>query len=275
MKTWEKVVAYVILTIFTVLAVFPIYWIVLTSLKPLKLTFKQPDTIEAYVPQTWGAYNEMMLLGGFQKSFVNSAIIATCSTFMVLIISAPASYGAARLMSRKAGGRFLQSLLLSQALPGVIFLIPFLMVMKFFGLVDTHIGLILSYTTFFSPFAIWLLLGFFQDIPPELEEAARVDGCSKLTAFLRVTLPLASTGVAATAILVFIFSWNEFLFALVMTTTNAKTAPVSLFTLLAQHFAKWDVYASGSVTITIPVIIFYLIIRRYIVRGITLGGVKG
>ena len=158
--------------------------------------------------------------------------------------------------------------------PPIAFTIPFFLAYRWLGLQDTVFGLALVYLTFNLPIVIWLMQTFFAAVPEALEEAAWVDGCGVWTAFWLVTLPLAAPGVAATAVLCFIFSWNDFFYALILTRTHAVTAPVEIVNFLQYEGWEWGKIAAGGTLVMLPVVLFALLVRTYLVRGLTAGGVK-
>jgi multiple sugar transport system permease protein len=159
--------------------------------------------------------------------------------------------------------------------PGMTFAIPYFVLLQYFGLLDTHLGLIIIYFVFNLAMIVWSLASFFEDIPYELEEAAFVDGATQLQTFSRIVLPVITPGLAATAILAFILSWNEFMFALLMTRRFAKTAPVAIMNFAAYEGISWGQMTAGAMLFTLPVLVFAFVVRKYLVAGLTGGAVKG
>ncbi|MCW2240319.1 carbohydrate ABC transporter permease [Azospirillum canadense] len=211
--------------------------------------------------------------GTFPRSFVNSLLVSTLSTATSLALGVPAAYVLSRWCFR-ARGRVSLWILATRMAPPIAFTIPFFLAYRWVGLQDTVIGLALIYMTFNISIVIWFMQTFFAAIPKALEEAAWIDGCGVWQAFWRVTLPLAAPGLAATAVFCFIFSWNDFFFALILTRTNAITAPVAITNFLQYEGWEWGKIAAGGTLVMLPVLVFTLLVRKYLVRGLTAGGLK-
>jgi len=263
----------VILTLFSVIVLIPVVWMVSTSLKTTPETFTLPPriipetlTFEAYL-RIWSDYPM-----GFY--FRNSAIIVFASTTITLVFSTLAGFGLSRF-KLKGAGAFLTFLLVTQMFPSIMLLIPFFQMMKTWGLINTHLGLIVAYIAFRVPLCSWLMLGYFESIPKDLDAAASIDGLSKFQTFLRIVLPLSLPGVAATGIYAFFESWNEYLFALVLTTSETmKTLPVGVGQLIGQYRIQWNDLMSASITASVPLLIVFLFLQRYLLSGLTAGAVK-
>lgn len=206
----------------------------------------------------------------------NSLIVAVSSTILVLIIGSLAGYGFARF---KPGGNFLPFWVLSmRMLPPIAFVIPIFLIFKPFQLINTFQGLAIAYTAFNLPYAVWMMKGFFEEIPIELEESALVDGCTRITVFLRIALPLAAAGIIATGIFCFILSWNEFMLALVlMRTKETFTIPVGeyVFYYGPTSGMKWGAASATAILALIPIFVMSVVIQKYLVRGLTFGAIKG
>jgi multiple sugar transport system permease protein len=209
----------------------------------------------------------------FSHFIQNSAIAAVSSTAVAVIFGAPAAYTLARFRF-KARSNLAFWILSLRMTPPIAAIIPLFILLRTFQLLDTLQGLILVYTTFNLPFVIWLMRGFFEDLPIELEESAMVEGCSRYGAFFRVALVLASPGLAAAAIFTFLFTWNEFLFALILTGTSARTMPVAVQLFMRETGIDWGHMCAAAVVMMVPMLIFTLFIKRYLVRGLTFGAVK-
>lgn len=250
---------------------FPIYWTVLTAFKPSGL-------ISAHTPVFWFTptlehFRTIFTQRDLLASLANSAIVASISTVAAVTLGAPAAYAFARFRFR--GREELAFFFLSMRMtPPVAVVLPFFLIARDLGLLDSHLVLILAYTTFNVGFVIWLLRGFFAEIPREIDEAAMVDGCSQFGAFARVVLPLAAPGLAAAAIICFIFCWNEFLFALILTSFQAKTLPVTAAGFVTDRLVLWGNLCATAVVMFLPVAVFALLVRRHLVRGLTMGGIK-
>lgn len=256
-----------------VLAVFlfPVFYLLLISIKTQVDAFKYPP-VWIFRP-TFSNYLEVFELYPFGRFLLNSLLVASASTLVAVVLGAMAAYALARFTFRRS--KDLAFWILSVRMtPPVAAIIPIFIIMRTLGLLDTWAGLVLAYTTMNLPFATWLLRGFFQDIPRELDESALVDGCSWFTAFLRVALPLAAPGIVVTAIFVFIFSWNEFLLALILTATKSQTLPVAVTGFIRETGIMWGHMAAAGVVIMAPMALFSLAAQRYMVRGLTMGAIK-
>lgn len=250
---------------------FPVLYLVLTSLKTQVDAFKYPP-VWIFTP-TFSNYTEVFDLYPFGRFLVNSLVVASGSTIVAVLLGAMAAYALARFTFRRS--KDLAFWILSiRMTPPVAAIIPIFIIMRMLGLLDTWASMIIAYSTMNLPFATWLLRGFFREIPRELDESALVDGCSWFTAFLRVALPLAAPGLVVTAIFVFIFSWNEFLFALILTATNSETLPVAVTGFIRETGIMWGHMAAAGVVIMMPMVLFSLAVQRYMVRGLTMGAIK-
>jgi ABC-type glycerol-3-phosphate transport system permease component len=173
------------------------------------------------------------------------------------------------------GRLFLTSILVARMVPGIAIVIPIYLAASRLGLLDTYIVLITIYTAFNLPFAIWLLRGFFREVPGEVREAAIIDGASEIQVFARIVLPLVSTGFVATGVFVFIAAWNEFLFALALTNAHSATAPLAIIGFRNEYGVQWAEIGAAALLISSPVVLFAVIMQKYLVRGLTMGSVKG
>lgn len=249
----------------------PYLWMVLISLKP-KVDIFEPGkliftpTLENYVSIIQDAH--------ILDYFVNSAIVSVVSTAVSLVIGSFAAYGFARFWWKKRESTAF--LVLSQRmLPAMAIVIPYFLMAMAAGLLDTKIILILCYLLFNIPFTILMMRGFFEDIPIEIEEAGKIDGCSRLQVLKELILPLSMPGLTATAIFCLINSWNEFVFANFLTSVNAKTVPTSVMLFLSVSGTKWGEMAATGVLSSLPVIVFGVAVQKYMIRGLTFGAVKG
>ena len=204
----------------------------------------------------------------------NSLIVAGLNTLLCLIVGSMAAYGLARFKFRGADNIAFWILSI-RMMPPVAAIIPIYILMKSLRLLDTPWCLVITYLTFNLPFVVWMMKGFFEEIPREIEESALIDGCSDFSVFFRIALPLVAPGLAATAILVFIFSWNEFLFALILTGTKAVTLPVGIIGYMKETGINWGYMTAGGMLALIPVIVFMLLVQKHLVKGLTLGALKG
>jgi len=258
--------------------IFPYIWMVLSSFKPKKEIFALPPTL---IPSSFTLQNYIDLFhwGGFEKPlvriFVNSMGIGVISAILSTFIGSLAGYSFARL-NLPAGRLLLTLVIISQLFPPISLIIPIFIIMRNLGLLDTWLALILPYTAFRIVFVMWIMSGFFREIPQEMEDAAFLDGCSTLGAFIRVMLPLSVPALAACAVLSFIFCWNEFMFALILTFTPlSKTLPVVAAEAMTSESIEWGILNATGSFIAVPSLIFTFIAQRFIVRGLTSGAVKG
>lgn len=251
----------------------PLIWQLLTSLKPDHEITKLPPIF----PETPTMSHYLSIFSGhpFLRIIINSAFVASATTVLSLIIGSLCAFGLAKLKVRYKG-LILGFVLSVSMFPPIATVSPLYIIIRSLGLRDTWWALIITYTTFSLPLSIWILVNFFNSIPDEIYRAAKVDGCRPLQAFCRIMLPLAAPGLFAAAILIFIFSWNEFLFALTFTSTPAsRTIPVAIALFPGLHEVPWGDIAAASVVVTIPLIILVFIFQKRIVEGITAGSVKG
>ena len=264
---------YVPLTVFMVFLLLPILWTVLTSLKPSN----EIITLELrYLPvePTLEHYRNLFETLPFLAYFRNSMIVASGAAVVSLLLSTSAAYSVSRFRFRGRGMVMLLFLTLNM-FPIVLLLIPLFVIFRNLGLLDTHLALIIAYSTYAIPFSCWMLTGFFNAIPSELEESGLVDGCTHTGAFVRITLPLAAPAMAAVLIYIFIYSWNEFVFAAIFTrSVDGRTLPVGLSTLIGQHTLDWGLLTAGGVVIAIPAVVLFMFIQKYMRAGLTAGAVK-
>lgn len=247
---------------------FPLFWLVQMALRPADDIF---STSLVFTP----TFENFVALwkGGFPRSFLNSAVVATLSTGLSLLVGVPAAYALSRWRLRRQRAVALW-ILATRMAPPVAFTIPFYLAFRFVGLQDTLLGLALIYLTFNLALVVWMMQTFFAAVPESLEEAAWIDGCGIWEAFWRVTLPLTAPGLAATAVICFVFSWNDFFYALILTRTEAMTAPVAIVNFLQYEGWEWGKIAAGGTAVMLPVVAFTILVRRWLVHGLTAGGMK-
>jgi len=271
MKKTGDIVTYLILIAYTVLAIFPLYWLVTTS-------FKEPLNVFSVTPLgffklTLDNYKTLLFNNSFPRYLLNSMLISLIAIAITLPVGTCAGYAFARLPIRKKDTWFM-TILSTRMAPPVAFAVPIYLFIVRLGLIDSHIGLIAVYVFMNLAFCTWMTKGFFEELPPEIEEAALVDGCTRFGAFLKVAIPLTKGGLIATAILMFIFTWNEFFFASILTQNAAKTFTVHLTSFFGSRRILWGELAAASTIGSIIPIIFAVLTRRYMVRGLTMGIVK-
>ncbi len=271
MKRMNRVAIYLSVILVVFLSIAPILYLLVTSFKEPDLTFAIPP-VWNFMPTTQN-YDEVLSSTNFNKYFVNSIVIALTTTGIALTLGTLAAYGFSRFRFR---GQFWlrMSSLVPQMLPPIAIVVPLYVLFNSINWIDSRQALVVSYLTFTIPLSIWMMAGFFDDVPLELEEAAMIDGCSRFGALIRVSLPLALPGMAATAILNFLYCWNEFLYAVILTGREARTLPVIITSFMTNRAVLWGRIAASGSLVLIPVLIFALLAQRYLVRGLARGAVK-
>ncbi|EBU8132054.1 carbohydrate ABC transporter permease, partial [Salmonella enterica subsp. enterica serovar Java] len=273
MKQFRSIALVAGALLFIVAWVFPILWSVLNS-------FKTEQDILAYPPKlffepTLAAYRQVLF--GAQSILPNvwsSLVISVGTTVITMALAIPAAYALARLqMPGKRGAGFY--ILSTQMLPPVGIIIPYFLVLRNIGWMDTYQGIIIIYLSFSLPFAIWLLVSYFEEIPFEMEEAAAVDGAGRLTTLWRIIIPQVKGGIAVTVVFVFLNAWNEFLFAVVLSGNTVRPVTIAMFNFVSVEQTLWAQLAAVSVIAMLPVVILGIIAQRHIVKGLTVGAVKG
>jgi multiple sugar transport system permease protein len=303
--------AITVVMLLTVVYLVPIYWITSTAFKPRSLATTVPPTVlfepevtafiklftkrvqmigqvkpEVYDKAPWWE-KRIYDLGeriikdsagnaepsAYPSRFINSMIISVSSTLLAVAMGTLTAYGFSRF--RMPGEQdWLFFILSTRMLPPVVVAIPMFLMYRAVGLVDTHIGLIILYTAFNLSFSVWLMKGFIDEIPKEYEEAALVDGYTRMEAFFKIVLPQSATGVAATAVFCFITAWNEYAFALMMTNRRAQTAPPYIPSQLGSGVTDWTAIAAGTLLVLLPVAIFTFLLRKHLLRGVTFGAIR-
>ena len=279
-KIWKGILIAIGLAFFLL----PIYWIVATSFKqwpdifaiPPKFVFR--GTLLNYMALFNIRLEEVAKFGQMGKSlflprFMNSVVIAGVSTLLSITLGTLTAYAFSRFKV-KGEGDLLFFILSTRMLPPIVVGIPFFVLYRALSLLDTKIGLILLYMTFNLSFSVWLMKGFLDEIPKEYEEAALVDGYTRLEAFIKVILPQAISGIAATAVFCLITAWNEFFFALILTSEKARTAPPSIAAIQGSSGTNWGQIAAGVTFFLIPVVVFTFLVKKYLARGLTFGVIK-
>lgn len=271
-----RLVIYAALVCAVVAALAPVYWMLTISLKSEVDQFASPPRWLSFSP-TLAHYGDAFLSRSFGQYLATSATVAVLSTLGSVTLGTFAAYGLARFpMPAKLGQRLSLWILSTRMFPPIVSAVPLFLMMRDLRLLNTMAALVIVYTAFNLPFVVWMMRGFFQELPRELEEAAMVDGDSRLGALFRIILPLVVPGLAATAVFCLIMSWNEFLLALVLTQTDAAmTLPVGIAGRVTQYEIKWGVMSAAGVVAMLPILIFAMAVQRYLVRGLSLGAVKG
>jgi multiple sugar transport system permease protein len=274
LETATRVLVYAGLVVAMFLILFPLVWIVSTSLKGEAEVYRWPPTLIPESPSL-DAYTKIWALKNFSRFFWNSTVVSSVSTLVSVVLACLAGYGFSRFRFR--GSRFLQFLfLVTQMVPAILLLLPYFILMKQLSLLNTYTSLILAYTSFSLPFCTWMLKGFFDTIPTELDDAAMIDGCSRIHVLIRVIMPLALPGVAATAVFSFLVAWNHYLFAMGLATDpEMYTLPVGISSTMGEFRIQWNELMAGAVIATLPAVLVYSYLERYFVQGLTAGAVKG
>ncbi len=265
---------YLPLFVLMVFILFPFYWTFVTSIKPEEELY---GAVVTYWPRsvTFEAYSKLFTTTvNFLQAMKNSLIVAASTTVVSLTASTLAAYAFSRY--HFAGRKVLMSIFLcNNMFPTVLLLIPLYTIMRRLGLLYQPTSLVLSYTTFTIPFSVWLLIGFLNDLPMSLEEAAMVDGCNRGQAFVKIVLPILVPSMVATGVYIFMQSWNEYTFAMMFTNNDTRTIPVALKSLIGQLGVQWDLLTAGGIITIIPVCIMFFFAQKRLVEGLTAGAVKG
>ncbi len=248
----------------------PILWVIRTSLANRLIAYKIPP-VWFFTP-TFDNYLTIFDKYPFQQYFVNSLVISGIASIVALIIGSLAAYSIARF---RTGDPWLRlSMLSTQMLPPIALVIPIFLIMRFVQMWDTLPGLVLAYLSFNLPYTVWILISFFQSIPVEIEEAAMIDGCSRIQSLVRVIFPVALPGLLSAGVFNFILNWNEFLFALILTGRNTRTLPVAIASLWTQQGVNIGAVSAATVVTILPVVILTYVIQKSLVRNLTFGSVK-
>ena len=248
---------------------FTLAWMILSSLKTNVQATAYPP-IWLFRP-TLQNYVDVFTKNPFFSYMVNSTIIAAAAVGIGLVCGLPAAYSMAR--HRQAALGFL--VLMVRILPGIAFLVPLFVIYRRLGLINTLGGIVLTHVIVVLPLVIWIMAGFFEDIPRELEEAALIDGCSRVGTFVRIVLPLSKPGIVAATILSFIASWNNFIFVLILGGKDTITLPMAVYSFVSFEDVNWGGLTAAATVITVPILVLSLIVQRYLAGGLTMGAVKG
>lgn len=266
-------ICHIYLITLSVIAFFPLLWVLLSSVKPAGELTANPTSI---LPQNVTLENFTHVINdlNFVKNISNSLWIAFSVTIIAIVISSMAAYGIVRFFP-KFGNIMSKALVTTYLFPPILLAIPYSLVMAKFGLTNTRIGLVIVYLSFSVPYAVWMLVGFFKTVPIGIEEAARVDGANKVQVFIKIVLPLVLPGIVATAIYTFINAWNEFLYALIMINSqDLMTVSVKLRSLQGAEILNWGDMMAASTLVVVPSVIFFMVIQNKIAGGMSDGAVK-
>jgi len=252
-------------------AVFPVFWMVSISLRQPIYTF---NPAVWFFRQTLVNYIAVFVEQGFLRFLINSVIVAVFSTLLAMVIGTLAAYGFSRYRF-KYNSVFLFILLFIRTLPAIAIVIPIFLIARFLGVLDTRVLLVFVYLIFNVPFTVWMMKGFFDEIPKEIEEAGMVDGCTSLQSLRLVILPIVQPGLVATAIFCIISSWNEFIFSMILTSMRSMTAPAIVGRFLSVTGVAWGEMSAVGTMAIIPVLVFAMIVQKNMIRGLSFGAVKG
>jgi multiple sugar transport system permease protein len=253
-------------------AIAPYVWTFLTSITP-----ERDLNLEVrYFPRhpTMGNYARLFANIRFGRNVRDSLIVASGTTVLGLALTTTASYSFSRFTFRFRGPLLIQFLVINM-FPVVLLLIPLFIIMRILGFMDTYMALIIAYSTFTIPFSTWMMTSFFRAIPKELDESAQIDGLGRIGTMVRIVIPIAAPGIAATAIYIFITAWNEFIYAAVLTTSGVRTIPVALQNMVGEYQITWGLLTSGGVLAALPVIVLFFFVQKQLTGGMTAGAVKG
>lgn len=260
---------YVLVIAIVLVFSFPILWMLMMSFKTQVQNLTFPPLI-VFTP-TLENYQNAFVQNPFLKFSINSFVVATGSTLLGLLVGAPMAYAVAHF-KRQDIAFFI---LLARILPGISYLVPWFIIFNTLQMVGSYLALVLTHLTVGLPIITWMLIGAFEDVPSELEDAALIDGCGVFTTFRRIALPLTTPVMISASIIAFIFSWNNFLFSLIIAGPDTQPLPVAIFQFLSYMNINWGGLAAAATLVTTPTMIITLIAQRYIVSGFTLGAVKG
>ena len=260
---------YALAALFMAPTVFVFYWMLTLSLKPqIEATAYPPSFVRFSV--TLAGYREVFTKYPFFLYTWNSLVVATGCTLLGLAVGLPAAYSIARWRQQ----RLAVVILVARIIPGIAYLIPWYIFFRQLRMVDTYGALILTHLIVGLPIIIWVMISFFEDVPGDLEDAGLIDGCSYFGVFWRIALPLVKPGIVATAILSFVFSWNNFLFSVILAGRETRTLPIAVYNMISYEEINWGTLAAAATLITLPVLLVALVAQRHIVTGLTFGAVK-
>jgi multiple sugar transport system permease protein len=268
-NTLRQLRFYILVGLIVLPFLFPLIWIVMCSLKTQQQIISIPP--EWIFKPTLENYKSVFVENDFGFFLMNSSIIAFFSTLLSLVIGLPAAYTISRYNQKKLG----VFLLVARLMPGIAFLIPWYIAFSKLRLTDTYFALITSHMLVSLPLVVWIMTSFIDDLPYELEEAAKVDGCTVTKTFLKIILPLSTPGVVTASTLSFIFSWNNFMFSLTLSASRTKTLPIAIYNFVSYAEISWGKVMAAAVVIIAPAILLTMIFQKYVIQGLTAGATKG
>ena len=267
-KILGKIVFYIFLIVVLAFTLFPFLWMVLAAFKT-NAQVTDPNQLFIFKPY-FGNFSTVFSRYDFVKPIFNSMVVSVVSTALGLLLGLPSAYAIARAKKHMTSN----IILIVRFFPGIAFMLPWYIIFSKIGITDTYLALILSHLLINVPFIVWVMIPYFESIPVELDEAAKVDGCRTLSAFLRVILPLTGPGLITTSLLSIIFSWNNFLFSLILAGGNTRTVPLALLSFVSYASVDWGAMMAAAVVITLPILVISLLAQKYIIAGLTAGAVK-
>lgn len=267
-----RIFCYLFALIFMFIFLFPLYWTLMTSFKSHRDAFAWPPNF--FPPVSLTNYITYFNHRDFGLLMTNSIIITTISAIVSLVFGILAAYALSR-GNLRGGNSIALFMLASRFVPPMATVIPMYMLYRQIGLYDTRFGLIMIHLSMNIPYVVWMMRSFFKSVPIAVEEASWIEGCSRIGSLVRIVLPMSRAGIAATAVLTMIFSWNEFLFAMIMTGRRTRTLPASLSTFMAEAGIEWHMMATASVVVLLPALIFSILVHRNLGSGLSFGAVKG
>ena len=268
-KSVKKVIFYILLAMLLIFVLFPFFWMVLASFKS-QIDILDIDKLFKFTP-TAKNYIEVFSMYDFISPINNSLIIALFSTIAGLVFGLPAAYSVARFKLSTLS----LVILVTRIIPGLTFLVPWFLIFSRISLVDTYTSMVLTHLLVGLPLIVWIMIPYFESIPRDIEQSGLVDGCNNYQVFFRLVLPLCGPGVITCSLLSFIYSWNNFMFALILAGYRTKTLPIAIFNFIQYAQINWGGLMAAAVVITLPIILISLFLQRYIVQGLTAGAVKG
>lgn len=272
-ESGRKVVPYVFVILMVMMAIIPFVYVILTALKTQEQIYDPNQIIPTYV--SLDNFRKVLFESNFIRYFMNSVLITVITTVICMVVSIMAGYGLTRyyILGKQS---IKMTILMTRMFPGILLCIPFYIIMKQLNLIDSYVGLIMMYCSFTLPFAIWNTCAFFETIPWELEEAARIDGCSRIRSFFLVIIHVAKPGLFVTALFCFMSSWDEYMYSSIfINTTLKKTIQVGMQDFVGQYSVDWGLLMSAVVLSLIPVLIFFAVVQKNLVQGLSAGAVKG
>jgi ABC-type glycerol-3-phosphate transport system permease component len=275
-KIIKKVLIYLVLITYLIFTLLPLYWNFITSFKTAVELSNIPPTLFPLNPTLYFCI-DLFYMRHFMELIRNSVIVSLGNAILSTLIGTILGYGISRMITSEQSKSIATILvILARMFPPLIMVIPYYIILNAIGLINTWFGLITVYLTFGIPFATWTMKGFFDEFPSQIEEAAFIDGCSKFDTFFRITLPILLPSIFVVFIFTFLYSWNEFLYALILTTTyDSQTLTIGVFATVSKWEIAWSKIAAAGIISATPVLFFFILIRKYLARGITFGVIKG